>query len=248
MDFWNRTASPKGASASSPPSLLAKPASFPLLSDLSAQYPGLSVELVLTDVNAEIIADGIDLAIRFGGRQAPAFAQDMNGVELFDIKYKVCASQDYLTQNGWPVAPLALVTHDCLLPDRPNNRDKWKFCLDDNVIQSVEVGGRMTISNPLAMRDACLAGLGPALLANWLIDEALHEGQAYRPLSRSRRFRRQRRYRRLAALPTSPIPAAKNKSGHRFSDRKIGHRHRTYLSMNAPYSKRCAAARELAEG
>jgi DNA-binding transcriptional LysR family regulator len=149
----------------------------PLLSELTEQYPGLNVELVLTDVNVDIVADRIDLAIRLGTRQSAAINQDMIGIRLFDTRYKVCASPGYLTRHGWPVKPVALATHDCLLLDLPNYRDKWQFRLDNSVIETIDVEGRMMISNPLAMRDACLAGLGPALLADWLTRDALQASQ-----------------------------------------------------------------------
>jgi DNA-binding transcriptional LysR family regulator len=149
----------------------------PLLSELTEQYPDLDVGLVLTDLNLDIVADRIDLAIRLGSRNSEAIGQDMIGVRLFDTGGKVCASPGYLTLHGWPVEPASLATHDCLLPDLPSYRDKWQFRLDNSIIDTIDVEGRMTISNPLATRDACLVGLGPALLPNWLIRDELKAGQ-----------------------------------------------------------------------
>ena len=149
----------------------------PLLSELTEQYPDLDVGLVLTDLNLDIVADRIDLAIRLGSRNSEAIGQDMIGVRLFDTRGKVCASPGYLTRHGWPVEPASLTTHHCLLADLPSYRDKWQFRLDNSIIDTIDVEGRMTISNPLATRDACLAGLGPALLPDWLIRDELKAGQ-----------------------------------------------------------------------
>ncbi len=149
----------------------------PLLPKLTAEYPDLSIDLVLTDINVDIIADRIDLAIRLGNRQASALNQDLIGLKLFETHYRVCASTSYLKSEGWPVQPAALSSHDCLLLDLPNYRDKWQFRSPGGDVETVPVEGRMKISNPLALREACLAGLGPALLANWLTGEALADGR-----------------------------------------------------------------------
>jgi DNA-binding transcriptional LysR family regulator len=44
-------------------------------------------------------------------------------------------------------------------------------------VQEVPVHGDVTILNALALRACALAGMGPVLLANWLIDEDIAQGR-----------------------------------------------------------------------
>ena len=145
----------------------------PLLPALHEVYPELSVELVLSDRNIDLVADGIDLAIRL----APRPEGDLIARKLFDTRYRVCASPDYLKKHGWPVEPLALSDHSCLQLDLRKYRESWRFRHPDGRVEKVEISGRTTISNPIALRDAAIAGLGPALLADWLVTVALADGQ-----------------------------------------------------------------------
>ena len=53
-------------------------------------------------------------------------------------------------------------------------RSEWHFRGPRSV--SVPVHGGLLISNALALRHAAIAGLGPALLADWLVDRAVARG------------------------------------------------------------------------
>ena len=145
----------------------------PLLPALYDRHPELSVELVLTDRNIDLIADRIDLAVRL----APRPRGDLIARKLLDTRYRVCASPDYVSRQGWPVDPQALADHGCLLLDLPKYRESWQFRHPNGRIEQVAIAGRMTISNPVALRDAAIAGLGPTLLADWLVREALASGE-----------------------------------------------------------------------
>lgn len=66
----------------------------------------------------------------------------------------------------------------CLLLNLPEFRTGWLFAKDkaDDVVE-VPVRGDIVISNVLALRDAALAGLGPTLLADWLVRDDLRAGR-----------------------------------------------------------------------
>jgi DNA-binding transcriptional LysR family regulator len=153
----------------------------PLLPKLRAAFPELGVDLILTDANADLVSEGIDLAIRLG----PSRDSALIGVKLIDTRYRLCASQAYLAKSRRLKLPLKtpndLEAHDCLLLNLPEYRSRWLFRDRTGVVTPVAVHGDVLISNPLVLLTCALEGMGPALLANWLVDEALASGELIDP-------------------------------------------------------------------
>ncbi len=135
----------------------------PLLPEFRETFPRLKLELMLTDANLDLVAERVDLAIRL----APTDPPDVIGVKLFATHYRVCASPGYIERHGAPLMPAALGEHSSLLLALPEFRSRWLFRRGAES-EDVAVQGDLVISTPLALRSAALAGLGPALLADWL--------------------------------------------------------------------------------
>jgi DNA-binding transcriptional LysR family regulator len=148
----------------------------PLLPKLRTAFPALGVDLLLSDTNLDLVSEGIDLAIRLGPSQDSALI----GVKLFDTRYRVCASPAYLKdcrQHKRPLtAPTDLVAHNCLLLNLPDYRSRWLFRDATGTVSAIVVHGDVVISNPLVLLTCTLDGMGPALLVDWLADEALANG------------------------------------------------------------------------
>ncbi len=144
----------------------------PLLPRLRARFPRVRLELILTDQNLDLLAERIDLAIRL----APSYRADVIGVKLFDTRYRVVASPDYIARAGAPSRPSELAARNCVLFTLPEFRTRWRFRSGDG-IEEVPVRGDLVISNALMLKHAALDGLGPALLADWTIAADLQAGR-----------------------------------------------------------------------
>ncbi len=144
----------------------------PLLPEFRARFPRLTLELLLTDANLDLVADRIDLAIRL----APSYGGDLIGTKLFQTRYRVFASRAYVEREGAPATPRDLSTRSCVLFGLPEFRSRWLFRRGTETVK-VAVRGDLIISNALALRAALLDGLGPALLADWLLREDLAAGR-----------------------------------------------------------------------
>lgn len=143
----------------------------PLLPAFRQTFPRLKLELLLTDANLDLVADRIDLAIRLG----PTHRGDVEALRLFDTRYRVVASPDYV--RGRPTeAPSELSDQSCLLLTLPAFRSRWLF-RDEDGQQDVPVSGEIIASNVLVLRAAALRGLGPALLADWLVGPDIRAGR-----------------------------------------------------------------------
>ncbi len=145
----------------------------PLLPDFRRAYPELSVELMLNDANLDLVTERIDLALRLG-QQADS---RLICSKLTDTRYRVCASPGYLAKAGRPSTPDELAAHDCLVFALPGYRSRWIFQDTKGRRSEVPIKSRLVISNALALCDCALAGLGPVLLADWLVAPALAAGE-----------------------------------------------------------------------
>jgi DNA-binding transcriptional LysR family regulator len=85
------------------------------------------------------------------------------------------ASPGYIEQYGWPAKPGDLGSRNCLLLALPEYRSRLLFRREGG-IEEVPVSGDFMCTSVLALRTAALAGLGPALVVDWLIREELARG------------------------------------------------------------------------
>ncbi|MEL6468638.1 MAG: LysR family transcriptional regulator [Cyanobacteria bacterium J06623_4] len=145
----------------------------PLLPKFESTYPELTVELLLTDAVIDLLADRVDVAVRLGVMaDSTLMAQ-----RLMPVVYRVCASPDYLALRGCPQAPVEISQHDCLLFPLAGFRSRWIFRAQDGSVDEVPVRGRLVISNAIALQQSAIAGMGIALLPDWLVDEDIEAGR-----------------------------------------------------------------------
>ncbi len=150
---------------------------LPLLPNFRSLYPALKLELLLTDTNLDLVSERVDLAIRLGA----SLDSSLVGVKLCNTRYHVCVSPDYLNQGKPLRVPDDLSAHQSLLFTLPEFRSRWLFRDHAGTVSTVSIDGEVVISNALALRACALSGMGPALLANWLIGEDIAQGRLIDP-------------------------------------------------------------------
>ncbi len=99
---------------------------------------------------------------------------------LGSVQAVLVASPAYLASHGAPEKPQALGKHECLIYSG-GARDTWQFRSNRKWI-SIRPQGRFRADNGEALRAAALAGLGIAVLPDFLVDEALARGDLVRLL------------------------------------------------------------------
>ncbi len=145
---------------------------IPRLPAFRAAYPRVRLDLMLSDSNLDLIEDRIDLAIRLG----PARRNDLDSVQLFATRYRVVATPEIVATLGALPEPRRLKETAVVLLDLPDYRTRRLFRDSNGAVEAVSVRGDVTISSVLGVRAAALAGLGPALLADWMIAEDIARG------------------------------------------------------------------------
>jgi DNA-binding transcriptional LysR family regulator len=141
---------------------------LPLIPDLLALYPGLQVDLILSDFVRDMVEDRIDLAIRVGAVDEPdAVARRIAGTPL------VCVgTRGYFEQRGMPQSPEELVDHNCLLYGGLTGTAKWPF-VGPRGRFSVAVHGNLSSNSVETIRAAVLAGVGIGLFAKVSLSQEL---------------------------------------------------------------------------
>lgn len=171
-DIRTDSAKPKGKLSLSASVAFGQVYVIPHISAFLERYPEIDLDLKFTDRNVDLVAEHVDLAIRLG----PSVDVDVIAAKLRNTRYRVCASPDYIRKHGKPRHPRELANHRCVCFNLPDFRTQWSFRLGGDPIEEIGITPRITVSGALALRDAALAGLGPALLADWLIDGDLSNG------------------------------------------------------------------------
>jgi DNA-binding transcriptional LysR family regulator len=87
----------------------------PIVAKYLARYPGTSIEIIATNAQLDLLAEGVDLAIR----AAPALKDSTLQVRKFgSAKLKLFASTTYLKMHGTPQRLADLADHDILVHSR----------------------------------------------------------------------------------------------------------------------------------
>ena len=150
----------------------------PLLPQFEAQYPDLTVDLLLTDAVVDLLAERVDLAVRLG-RLADS---TLMAQRLMPTRYSVCASPAYLSRAAPLQQPQDVEHHDCLRFPLAGFRSRWRFQDHDGGLTEVAVSGRTVISSAIALQQCAIAGMGLALLPHWLIEADIQRGDLVRVL------------------------------------------------------------------
>ena len=168
----SRRSSPSGALKITAPVVFGRRYIAPLLTSFKEVAPDLQIRLSLTDEFVDMVADGVDVAIRI----APLKDSALKSVHLAESPRILCASPDYVRRYGRPENLQDLLAHNCLLLRFPGSSQfQWRFDVDGQS-QTLAVKGSLDSNNGDVIRDWVLAGEGIALKSRWEVAEQLKRG------------------------------------------------------------------------
>ncbi|VEP13571.1 conserved hypothetical protein [Hyella patelloides LEGE 07179] len=134
------------------------------------QYPGIEIDLRLSDRLVDLVVEGIDVAIRLGDLEDSSLIRRHLGRAHFAL----CASPSYLKANGTPNTPQDLVHHNCLRYLFNGQPIPWKFLIN-KTWQTSAVYGTFNSDNGGALKNAALAGLGITRLLSFQVCEEVRQ-------------------------------------------------------------------------
>ncbi|MEM5434585.1 LysR family transcriptional regulator [Paraburkholderia diazotrophica] len=133
----------------------------PRVGQFVERYPELDLDLITRDQLGDMIADGFDLAVRFGDPRPSTLVAR----KLLETRIVTAASPGYLKKYGRPLKPADLERepHNCIHYRDPETGRPfaWEFHRPRKKIV-VAARGRLTVNDVSTMHGACLAGHGIA--------------------------------------------------------------------------------------
>jgi DNA-binding transcriptional LysR family regulator len=148
----------------------------PQLSRFLKRFPGLKLELIARDRLGDLVADGFDLAIRFGEPRPSALIAR----KLLDTRVVTVASPAYLKKAGRPAHPSDLEQGNHRLidfrdPDTGRGYE-WAFRQGRKEIE-INSNAQLLLSDIGTLHAVCLAGYGIAQLLELGIESLIENGR-----------------------------------------------------------------------
>ena len=145
----------------------------PPVNAFNEQHPRVRFDLELSDRRADLLQDGIDVAVRIG----PLTDSSLIARRLFKSRLVVCASPGYLANNGTPATPEELRDHRCLVYSNERVPEHWTWLDSEGVEQRVRVSVAMAANNGDLLSNAAANGLGIVMQPSFIVHRAIKAGE-----------------------------------------------------------------------
>jgi Transcriptional regulator len=168
---------PEGMLRITVPVVLGQTPFLELLSGFLKAHPRIRIDLFITNVFLDLVAENIDVAIRFGELRDSSVVATRIGKS---VRY-VVAAPEYLKNRKLPSEPADLERHDCVMLNAKNNEAHWDLV-------SGRRKARVHVSGPVSSHDFntvgtfVLRGHGIGLLPSTYCDEEFAHDRLVRML------------------------------------------------------------------
>jgi len=159
------------------PVILGQEPFLEFLSGFLKAQPRIRIDLFITNLFLDLVAENIDVAIRFGELEDSSVVATRIGKS---IRYVVAAAE-YLKGRKLPLEPADLKLHDCVMLNARNNESDWDLV-------NGRRKARVRVSGPISSRDfnsvitfVC-RGHGIGLLPSTYCEKGLASGALVRLL------------------------------------------------------------------
>lgn len=141
------------------------------------QYPDIEVDLVLTENQVDIVAEGFDAAIQVG----MAHASTLNATRLWTLRRPLVAAPALIERFGMPHGPEDLPRYPAVVSSHIPNHTEWTFARanarDGEEPVSVRVQPRYRANSADALVPALVEGVGIGIMADYFIMPHLADGR-----------------------------------------------------------------------
>jgi DNA-binding transcriptional LysR family regulator len=174
---------------------------IPLLPGFLERYPELRVEITMRDERQNLVAAGVDVAIRMGTLEDSTFGAR----QIASVPRVLVASPAYLARRGVPKTAEDLAFHEALLHEQSFPEQSTLRLFKAGMERVVTLQGRVKIDAAPGILAAAVAGLGIANVTTVMSAQERHDGSlvqllpdyALEPLKA------------FAVFPSGPKPSAK---------------------------------------
>jgi DNA-binding transcriptional LysR family regulator len=144
---------------------------IPRLPGFLAEHPQLKLNLVMADGADDLVAEGVDMALRLGKLADSGFGAR----KLASAPRLIVASPAYLATRGAPAVPADLARHDGIFGPGASGRRGWAILAGDRE-QPMSVIERFNVGSAEGVVAMAKAGLGVAVASLWMCRAELTAG------------------------------------------------------------------------
>lgn len=139
------------------PGRMARCVVVPALPDFFRLYPGIQLELGVTDRPIDLIQEGVDCVVRAGELRDSRLVSRRLG----QMRQGSFASPDYLARHGMPTHPSDLARHRVVtyLSPASGKALPWEY-MENGQVQVLSPPGTVSVNNAESYVACALAGLG----------------------------------------------------------------------------------------
>lgn len=146
---------------------------IPALPAFLERYPDLRLEMTMRDERQNLVAAGVDMAIRMGTLEDSTFGAR----QIASVPRVLVASPSYLAERGIPRTPEDLRFHDALLHEQRFSGKNTLRLYKAGAERVVMLRGRVQVDAAPGILAAALAGLGIANVTTLMAANELREGR-----------------------------------------------------------------------
>lgn len=141
----------------------------PVANAFRFRYPNIELDINFSEGVANLIQDGIDMAVRAG----PLHDSELKAIKLGSISRHICASPDYFRAKKIPQNVQQLDGCEWVVYSRISNK---LSITKQQKTQEITLSGPLHTNNAAARLQFTLAGQGLAVLPYYDVQEALQKG------------------------------------------------------------------------
>jgi DNA-binding transcriptional LysR family regulator len=168
-DEWGEKAEPSGTIRITASASFARLYLMPLIPQFLRRYPNIRISFELSDKVVDIVAEGMDIAIR----GAQMHDSSLIARKLGPSPEVLCATRAYLESAAPLTVPADLVRHNCIVLNENYN---WEFRHENKTLHQ-KVSGNFQTNYSEALVAAIKDGLGLGMVCYWQIHEELMAGE-----------------------------------------------------------------------
>lgn len=137
------------------------------------KYPDVQLDIDFDDRHVDIIAEGYDVAVRIGALKDSSLIAR----KLAPFSVLLCASPVFIEKYGEPQTPEDLHRYPAILFNKHSNTSEWRYTDPNGQKGSATLKNVMSANTAEMMLEACLEGIGIAMLPIFAAAEPLSQGK-----------------------------------------------------------------------
>ena len=140
------------------------------------RYPEVEVEVDFDDRWVDIVGEGFDVVVRIGALEDSTLIAR----KLADCPIYLCASQACIEQHGLPEQLSDLADYPAIIYSRHGHQEDWHYIDQNGNKGSVKLRGVFAANNAEMQLEACLKGVGMAVIPVFSACPELQTGKLVR--------------------------------------------------------------------